>query len=517
MRASDPRWPERAAGVRRHLLGPAGGGPRRWLVLGVGGAALIALALALLMSVVAPPFSAGDENEHVSYALEVGHGRLPTLATQVRPEIPRMRHDDIYTANHPPLFYVLEAVPLLVGTRTGHPVLGLHLARALNALIGATGVVALAVLARVVVPRRPDVAVAAAALLAPVPLLVAVSGQVYNDALAVATSTGALAAAATVLLRGPSRGRLALLAGAALLATATRATGGEPAALAVLAAAVAVLVHATSSGWRRVGSAATAAAAVAVPVVLGVGWFFERNRRLYGDPTGSRQALRRFPDQRVPVLHSASSVTFWLHQYTGMFGRAQFFSGTLRFTAYAVGAVLAVGALLAVGAVLSALLLGGRDGRRPRRWPPTKAVAVIALLAAHVLATGAIVLVYLSQGGIPYPRYLLAAVPVLALLVSYGYAVSSRYGILFAGTPCLLALVGLALVVGSHGNAFSQPPGLSTAHRLSAAVHASGVPHSGLVLSAVALVLAAAVALVLAAFVALRPQLLADRATGTPA
>jgi len=497
---------ERAAPGRRHLVEPGGGGARRWLVVGVCGAALIALALALLMSVVAPPFSAGDENEHVSYALEVGHGRLPTLSTQVRPEIPGMRYDDTYTANHPPLFYALEAVPLLVGTRTGHPVLGLHLARALNALIGAAGVVALAVLARVVVPRRPDVAIAAAALLAPVPLLVAVSGQVYNDALAVATSTGALVAAATVLLRGPSRRRLAVLAGAALLATATRATGGEPAALAVLAAAVAVLVHATSRGWRRVASSAAAAAAVAVPVLLGIGWFFERNRRLYGDPTGSRQALRRFPDQRVPVLHSVLSGHFWLHQYTGMFGRAQFFSGALRSTVYAVGVVLAVGALLAVGAGLAALLNRARRSRS-RRSPSTGTVATLSVLALHVLATGVIVLVYLSQGGIPYPRYLLAAVPVLALLVSYGYAVASRYGLLVAAAPCLLALVGLALVVGSHGNAFRQPPGLTSAHRLSVALHASGVPHSGLVLSAVALVLVAAVALVLAALVALRPRL----------
>ncbi len=47
-----------------------------------------------------------------------------------------MWHDDFYTANHPPLFYAMEAVPLLVGTWTGPPVLGLHLARALNALIG---------------------------------------------------------------------------------------------------------------------------------------------------------------------------------------------------------------------------------------------------------------------------------------------------------------------------------------------------------------------------------------------
>ncbi len=56
-------------------------------------------------------------------------------------------------------------------------------------------------------------------------------------------------------------------------------------------------------------------------------------------------------------------------------------------------------------------------------------VAVPALLTAHVLANAAIVLVYLSQGGIPYPRYLLAAVPVLALLVSYGAAV-------WGGTDC---------------------------------------------------------------------------------
>lgn len=471
------------------------GSSRRWLVVGVGGAALTLFVLALLTSVVAPPFSAGDENEHVSYALDVGHGRLPTLATRVVPEIPGMRRGDTYTANHPPLFYAIEAVPLLAGTRTGHPVLGLHLARGLNAVIGAIGVVALAVLARVVVPRRPDVAVAAAALLAPVPLLVAVSGQVFNDALAVATSTLTLTAAATLLLRGPSRRRLAVLAGAALLASATRATGGELAALAVLAAGVGTLVHASARGWRSVGSALLAGAAVAVPVLVGVGWFFWRNWQLYRDPTGSRQALRRFPEQPVPILRSALSGHFWLREYSGMFGRTQFFTGGLRLTAYAVGAVLAAGV---VGAAL-------RSRRARDQRPLTPRASVVTLLALHVLATAVILLVYVSQGGIPYPRYLLAALPVLVLLVSYGFAVSFRYGLLVAGVPSFVALVVLALVVGSRGNAYVQSAklGLTTPARVTIAVRASGLPSPDVLLPALLSVLVLAVATALAALVVL--------------
>jgi hypothetical protein len=137
-------------------------GPLR---LGVGGAVLAFVMLAALWLYV-PTYQPTDEASHVAYARELSHGRLPAIDTPISSDgdarLARMLrrrdapHRTIWTANHPPLYYALVAVPLRIGIDTAHPVRGVHAARVLSVGLSALGLVALAYVVLQLAPAGPS-------------------------------------------------------------------------------------------------------------------------------------------------------------------------------------------------------------------------------------------------------------------------------------------------------------------------------------------------------------------------
>src|SRR5262245_4754414 len=282
-------------GARRPL--PAG--RERATALGVAGVLLAFVVLATVHMLTVPRFLPSDETPHTGYALTVGHGHLPTLDTPVPREIPGMppavgQRARIYTANHPPLYYALAAAPLRAGVAAGAPVTGFYAARLLGIALTALGVLAAAALARLLVPARPQVAVAAAGVGALLPSFIHIAAFVHNDGFAFTTSTLVLVASALVLIQGPSRGRLLALALAAAAAAATRSSGLVLAGVAALAAAAAVLWHLDRPARARLALAGAAGALVVAVTAATSGWFYLRNLRLYGDVAGVRANLDRF-------------------------------------------------------------------------------------------------------------------------------------------------------------------------------------------------------------------------------
>ena len=154
----------------------------------------------------------------------------------------------IWTANHPPLYYLVAAVPLRLGVDLGHPLGGIRAARLLNVGISLVGLVLVVLLARELVPARPELWVAAAGLAALVPGLVMTSAIVYNDALMFTLTTAALVLITRMLRWGPTTRRLVLLAVLAAAAALTRATGLIVVVVAALAAVVAVWRHDRAAG-----------------------------------------------------------------------------------------------------------------------------------------------------------------------------------------------------------------------------------------------------------------------------
>ncbi len=456
---------------------------RRWLVAGVAAAGLVYGSLGLLVAAVQPPFSSADEVQHTAYALELAHGSLPELDTPVRSRLPGMpglpagcglrpaaaraavdagadrvcgvvlgrpltNFDLVYTANHPPLFYAAEAVPLRAGTALGHPWAGLRAARVLNVVFGLGVVVATAALARVLSPGRPGIAVGAAAIVGVLGAVVTSAGQIYNDALATALVTGLLAAAAGLVRRGP---RPRIMVGLVLLvvaAPASRASGAVALVAVLPAVAAGVGLHASGGPGRRLGRGAATASALLALVVAAVGWFYLRNARLYGDPTAAGRIAEMFPvaGARRSAGRLLVDGRLWWSAYRGLFARPRLVTGQVELIVVGVAAVAAAG--LGVTA-LRAAVRGGRQRRtaaRPPAWPgdhrrPAEAI-IWLLVAGHCLLVVATFVGYVAAGGAPFARYLLPMVPVLAVGVAAGWAALPLGR--WRGAPPLVAVVALA-------------------------------------------------------------------------
>jgi len=395
--------------------------------LGVVGAILAFVMLAMLYVYATPTYRPPDEASHVAYARELGHGRLPTLETPLSsggdPRLRRLlsgrdaQHRTIWTANHPPLYYALAAVPLRIGSATAHPTGGVQAARLLSVGWSALGLAVLAFLVLQLAPGQPQLAVAATGLVALVPSFIGTSATVYNDSLAFLTSTAALAAAVVFVVRGPSAARLAAVAAGAGLATLTRASGLLVVGVAGLAVLFGVWRSSQGSNLRRLGRAAVWAGVVAVTVAGMAGWFYLRNLTLYGDFTGSAALLERFG--RVPgatPLRLLTSPGFWrvqqerLWDFTFDLPRT---SGSLSRHLWLLGLLPLAGLLLA----------GARQLARPARpsTPPDPGRRVAVALCVVLLALLQLSVVqFASGGGGAHVRYLFPGLVTLGLAAAVG-------------------------------------------------------------------------------------------------
>jgi hypothetical protein len=496
--AAPPRpWaPPDLAGPRRER--PPG--ERRALRLGLAGVVLAFVTLATLQALTVRPFLPADERAHTGYALLVGRGELPTLSTPT-PPLPgpppfgqRLR---VYTANHPPLYYALVAAPLRLGEASGRPLVGVYAARLLTALLAGVGVAAAGVLALVLVPGRPQLAVGAAGIAALMPSFVHLAGLVHNDALGFTTATATLAAAALLLVRGPSRGRLAALALAAAAAALTRASGLLLVALAVLAAGLGPPLHSRRPAAARVAVGMLQAGLVGGVAAAAAAWFYLRNRALYGDLGGTAANFQLF-DLRPPgatTVDVLGTGRFWAGVYDQLWGRfahMQFLAkGTLALPGRLLAALVVAG--LALGAVRA--VRGHRpadaDGPAPASGRLVAWLLTLAVVPMLVVALAG----YVAQGGGTHARYLYPGLAVLGLVAAAGLGeLPGRR----RGLPILAALAGqvvLNLVLWATFLVRTTPGRRSLAAAVQQEVRATiGLP-GWLVVSAAVLLLAAALAM----------------------
>ena len=408
----------RAAAARRAQS------PRRSVVgRGLAGVLLTFAVLATLQALTIYPFHPPDEVSHVGYALEVSHGTLPTIETPIPGhETPLMQHKvnnsrpanrTIWTANHPPLYYLVAAVPLRLGVDLGHPVAGIRAARLVNVAIGLAGLVLILLLARELVPARPELWVGAAGLAALVPTFVQTSAIVYNDTLMVTLTTAVLLLIARVLRWGPTRRRLVLLAVLAAAAALTRATGLIVVAAGGLAAVVAVWRHDGRPARTRAVRAIAAGGAIVVTAAAAAGWFYVRNRHLYGSATGTGALLQKFSrNRRGTVLQALLGQDFWRGQLRRLWDDSAGPSGTNGVTAWYY---------LTFVPLLGLTLAGVRWLRRALPPPNSLLLAWLAGLAvAGLVELGAAS--FYSLGGTAHGRYLLPALSVLAVAAAAGVA-----------------------------------------------------------------------------------------------
>jgi hypothetical protein len=416
-----------------------------------------------LLWVFIPVYRHTDEASHVAYARELSHGRLPTIETPISsdgdPRLERVlrRRDDvhrtIWTANHPPLYYALAAVPLRIGSAVGRPTVGVAATRLLSIGLSAAGLAVLAYLVLQLVPQRPQLAVAATGLAALLPSFIDASSAAYNDSLAFLTSTLALAASVVFVLRGPSFPRLAMMAAFAGLAALTRASGLLVVGIAGLAVLVGVWRATEGSIQRRLGRAVVWGAAVGAVVIAAAGWFYARNLMLYGDMTGSAALFEQF--DRSPSGTTLGLLTepgFWqlLQQrlWGIAFNRSVPGEDLIR-QLWLLGYLPLIGLLL-TGARRLGHIAQGRGPAEPGPGPepgpdPEGRVIAVGLCVLLLGLTTFSIAQFASGGGTVHIRYLFPALATVGLCAAVGLAAlpGGRRGLPTVGVLLILGVVNL--------------------------------------------------------------------------
>ena len=441
---------------------PAGGGEREeaFRSLGIWSATLLALALSLTWALSVPAFWGVDETSHVAYAVAAAGGEWPTintanpvhdfpgLADRIDYDISfgRLGRLDIWTSNHPPLYFFVVGIPLRLGLLVDHAGAGLIVARVLTAVAGSAGVLAVAWVARALAPGRPRVEVIAAFCAALAPTLVHYAGQVYNDTLGFTLSTIGLAAGFAALRHGLTRRLLVIGTVSAGAGALTRSSGLAVAALAVAAFMLAAWFdgrHQEDAMSRRLPRLV---AAVKVGVLSGggvaliAGWAVVVNLVRYGDPTAASALFDKFDRTVGPD---------WLYILTRgqyLIDQIDRFATELSIGVWWPSVVTRITYVVLTAAVIGGLL-AGHAWWRARRRPDARAVSLGVLAVALPVLLLAASAVFISQGGYPHSRYLLPALGTMAALAATGIdgLPGARRGVPALATLSALVVANIAL------------------------------------------------------------------------
>ncbi|OIJ28385.1 phospholipid carrier-dependent glycosyltransferase [Nocardioides luteus] len=358
-----------------------------------------------------------DEGPNAGYAVELASGRLPTIDTPVTTDARRYPqvvegletmvdepHRDIWTANHPPLYYLMSLPFVAAAGALDAPQVMTVGMRLINA-VGSALCVLLVGLIAFEVTRRATTAFLATAVSASCAVLVTAGGHIANDGVAVAASSLTLLATIRILNRGLSPRRLALVALAGAAAAGAKAPGVLTVVLCGAAIAAALLIK-DRSGRGVVRALAASAVATGVPG-LATGWFYVRNIVLYGDPTGTGALLDKF--DREPngtwwqVLTDGS---LWVDWYERLW--VPLLAEGYVVVADLLGIVAAIGLLVLL---VRRRITGSADPWSRPGW---------LLLAVHAVVVLANLVGFVAGGGNPNDRYLLPLMPLLATVLAVG-------------------------------------------------------------------------------------------------
>jgi hypothetical protein len=390
------------------------------------------VVMALLYSVVNPLHEATDELRHYRFVRTISTtGKLPVQGQeQCRSQ-----------SHHPPLYYAIGALTtfwidtgrdlcytppenpfwayrywevgqdnknqFLHGQDETFPwsgeALAVHMLRGINILLGA-GVVWLTwASSRVIWPRRQEIAIGAAALVAFNPMFLYMSGSINNDIIA-AFSGSAILFACLYLLHDPDglSVRWGLILGAiygfALLSKAN---------LAVTIVLIEVTISWVALRKRQGRLWATANVLLLAVAGLIAGWWFVRNLSLYGDLTGF-SAVTELWGVRDPTESFSLAVSELPYAWSTLWGRFGF--GQIPMSQPIYNSLLVVAIIGLSGALLGFFRRAARLER-----------ASLAILALDVILFFFVLFGYMlvSPAG-PNGRFFFPALSALALLAFFG-------------------------------------------------------------------------------------------------
>lgn len=460
----------------------AGGlAPHRWrrrrVVVGVAAVVLGLVCGSATYAALSPALLTPDETAHIDYGYQVWHGQLPvfedgiTFTPGAGVRVPGLQ----YEAHHPPLYYLLIAPAVGPLIDSDHWKSAVMAARAINVLIAAGCVLALAWAGSLLTTRRRWAwAIAVPAVVAPLTPFMHVGGAAHNDNLPALLSILSLGTGILVLRHGPTRRRLLLIAMLCGLGGLARAN--FVITLIVLTATIAVgsWLHADGQPARRLARSLLAAGIPFAAALATSGWFYWRNIRRTGSWAGAQTDFgvahmnrsRRghfdvltddlFWEQQLRLMrHAAPGGADWLGPrvllVVGAIGMVTCFVWIVRFVRQRRPADLPPPAGAATATEVRASSDGeiedSGDGAASRQ-PPSPVVvqaAIVLVLVAQFVGVVLVQVVYAGIGGATINRYVLPGLLPLGALFAAAVLAAGRR---LAG---LALLVYLAIAWGLFG------------------------------------------------------------------
>jgi len=293
-----------------------------------------------------PPFEANEERLHFGY---IQHLRQ----TASLPVLPAAGEASLYAQHggQPPLYYLLMAVlstPIDLEDAESYRQLNPHLlakqpdafgnknillpdeaqtrlrgvglallqVRVLGLLMGALTIRIVAAIGRIIAPRRPLVAVVAAALTGLNPMFLFISASANNDSLSMLLNGALMLLLLRSLRTGFKRRRSIAIALLFALSCLTKLTG---ILLLPMILALAAFI------WRKTqdrGGLQTLLGALLLAWLLLAGWWFLRNLQLYGEPLGLLQMaeLAGIGSPRFSLATLLGDFQLFRMSYWGVFG-----------------------------------------------------------------------------------------------------------------------------------------------------------------------------------------------------
>lgn len=488
------------------------GQPHRWAALIL--AAFLALGAAY--AVVNPVLESPDEIFHYPYIVHLIEERA--LPVQ-RPGVHTLLGQE---ASQPPLYYALMAalsawidqsdldqvrylnpharigLPLAQDNKNivVHPqperfpwrgaVLGVRWVRLWSLLLGAGTVWCAYCLGRRLFPAQPEIALGAMALIAFNPQFLFISASVNNDNLVTLLSSLALLGMVRLVQEGSTWRQRALLGGCIGLACLSKLSGLALLPLAALALALRQTHEVAVEGAplllrRRLGRWALELAPLLLVSVGVAGWWYLRNLRLYGDPTGLNAMLDHFGRREAtPTLaqllgeFEGLRISFW-----GLFGVVNVLLRPVR----VYWALDALSLLAALGLLRAALLPWLRDAWRGRWRAMSPLWPAMALLVAWIGAVLLALIRWTSMTKATQGRLLYPALTAITLLAAWGLAswLPARWRARgLGGVAGALALLALSAPFTSIAPVYARPP-ILTAEEIPAGARPFNTTYGGLV------------------------------------
>jgi hypothetical protein len=322
---------------------------------------------------------------------------------------------------------------------SGHYLAAGYAARAVNTLLAACVVGAVAWAAAQAFPYRPQVWLAAALVTAVNSWNVRVGGSVYNDLLCSLWATILLGLTIRSVHRGVTLRKDILLALTAAAALATRAS-----LIAVVACCFAVLVlqyGLTRRSWRSALIGTGRYTLVGLAALIPSAWFYLRNLQVTGSVLGGNTAWAQANHHVTTrsTLEALTDLQSW-KLLTAVFSWGVFDRDLVMALLLWIPLALAAVAALQIR-------------RRSALQAPLAAHLTFTLLAATALGVTLMQLQYTTGGSGLNPRYLMPVVFVTSLAVSYGLSQIPRFGVVLLALWTGLTVGEMILAVARSSTA----------------------------------------------------------------